>query len=149
MRCPKCGVNNDKVIDSRSTNDDSCVRRRRECLHCSYRFTTVEEVVPEELHVVKRTGEREEYDRNKVRNGIVNACYKRPISAETIDRVVDDITRSLVQRCEPEISSSMVGEKVMDELKKLDQVAYVRFASVYRQFKDARDFISEVKGLKK
>ncbi len=149
MRCPKCGVNNDKVIDSRSTNDDSCVRRRRECLHCSYRFTTVEEVVPEELHVVKRTGEREEYDRNKVRNGIVSACYKRPISAETIDRIVDDITRSLVQRCEPEIASCMIGEKVMDELKKLDQVAYVRFASVYRQFKDARDFISEVKGLKK
>ncbi|MCQ2378301.1 MAG: ATP cone domain-containing protein [Victivallaceae bacterium] len=92
MRCPKCGVNNDKVIDSRGISDDSGVRRRRECLNCSYRFTTVEEIVPEELHVVKRSGEREEYDRSKVRNGIVSACFKRPISAETIERIVDGIT---------------------------------------------------------
>ena len=149
MRCPKCGSEHDRVIDSRSINDDSGVRRRRECLDCSYRFTTMEEIVPEELRVIKRNGEREEYDRNKVRNGIANACYKRPISAETIDRIVDDITRSLVSACTPEVSTSEIGAKVMDELKNLDQVAYVRFASVYRQFKDAKDFISEVKGLKK
>ena len=149
MRCPKCGSEHDRVIDSRSVNDDSGVRRRRECLDCSYRFTTMEEIVPEELRVIKRNGEREDYDRNKVRNGIANACYKRPISAETIDRIVDDITRSLLSGCTPEVSTSEIGAKVMDELKNLDQVAYVRFASVYRQFKDAKDFISEVKGLKK
>ncbi len=149
MRCPKCGSNHDKVIDSRSINEDSGVRRRRECLDCAYRFTTVEEVVPEELRVIKRNGERESFDRNKIRNGIANACYKRPISGEVIDQIVDDITRSLLSACEPEISTSVIGGKVMDELKNLDQVAYVRFASVYRQFKDAKDFISEVKGLKK
>ncbi len=149
MRCPKCGSNRDRVIDSRSINDESGVRRRRECTDCSYRFTTVEEIVPEELKVIKRNGEREEYDRNKVRSGIANACYKRPISADVIDRIVDDITRQLLSACIPEVKASEIGEKVMFELKNLDQVAYVRFASVYRQFKDAKDFISEVKGLKK
>ncbi len=148
MKCPKCGVNNDKVIDSRSIKDDSGVRRRRECLNCGYRFTTTEGVVPEELKVVKRNGDREEFDRDKIRRGISNACYKRKVSPEEIDSMVDDITRSLLRDFDHEVSSSEVGERVMNLLKETDQVAYVRFASVYRKFQAVKDFIHEIKGLK-
>ena len=137
MRCPKCGCDNDKVIDSRSFGDGSGVRRRRECAGCAYRFTTLEEIVPEELKVVKRNGVREEYRSEKLRMGIKNACYKRPVSDEEIDRIIK------------EVPSLEIGERVMAALKVLDQVAYVRFASVYRKFQAAQDFISEVKHLKK
>lgn len=148
MKCPKCGVNNDKVIDSRSIKDDSGVRRRRECLSCGYRFTTTEGVVPEELKVVKRNGDREEFDRDKIRRGISNACYKRKVSPEEIDSMVDDVTRSLLREFDHEVTSSEIGERVMSRLRETDQVAYVRFASVYRKFQAVKDFIHEIKGLK-
>ena len=149
MRCPKCNCENDKVIDSRSTRDGSGVRRRRECTRCQYRFTTVEEIVPEELKVVKRNGVREEYSSAKVRTGIKNACYKRPVSDEEMDAIVEDITHTLMRDFDKEVPSLEIGERVMDALRDLDQVAYVRFASVYRKFQAAKDFISEVKHLKK
>ena len=149
MRCPKCGCENDTVIDSRSIRDASGVRRRRECTRCQYRFTTVEEIVPEELKVVKRNGVREEYNGDKLRTGIKNACYKRPVSDEEIDGIVEDITHSLLRDFDKEVPSLEIGERVMEALRDLDQVAYVRFASVYRKFQAAKDFISEVKHLKK
>lgn len=149
MRCPKCSCENDKVIDSRSIRDGAGVRRRRECARCQYRFTTVEEIIPEELKVVKRNGVREEYSSEKLRTGIKNACYKRPVSDEEIDSVVEDINHSLMRDFDKEVPSLEVGERVMDALRDLDQIAYVRFASVYRKFQAAKDFISEVKHLKK
>lgn len=149
MRCPKCGCENDKVIDSRSIRDASGVRRRRECTRCQYRFTTVEEIVPEELKVIKRNGVREEYNSEKLRTGIKNACYKRPVSDEEIDTIIEDITHSLLRDFDKEVPSLEIGERVMESLRDLDQVAYVRFASVYRKFQAAKDFISEVKHLKK
>jgi transcriptional repressor NrdR len=149
MRCPKCGLDNDRVVDSRSVNDGAGVRRRRECLNCNYRFSTFEGVIPEEIRVIKRTGEREDYSKEKLRLGIANACYKRPVSSETIDITVDNITRYLLNNFDREVPSNEIGRLVMEELRSLDQVAYVRFASVYRQFQDAKDFISEIKGLKK
>ncbi len=149
MRCPKCGANNDKVIDSRCVKDDSGVRRRRECLECGNRFTTIESIIPEELKVIKRSGEREDYDRDKLRRGIANACYKRSIASEDIDAMVDDITRSLLRDFDREVDSAEIGERVMAALRDADQVAYVRFASVYRKFQAVKDFIHEIKGLKK
>ncbi len=149
MRCPKCGLDNDRVVDSRSVNDGAGVRRRRECLNCNHRFSTFEGVIPEEIRVIKRTGEREDYSKEKLRLGIANACYKRPVSSETIDITVENITRYLLNNFDREVPSIEIGRLVMEELRNLDQVAYVRFASVYRQFQDAKDFISEIKGLKK
>lgn len=149
MRCPKCGHDNDKVIDSRSVRDKLGVRRRRECLFCNYRFTTLEGVIPEELKVVKRDGSREEFNRDKLRSGIVNACYKRPVSGEDIDHLVGEVTSSLLHDFEKEVDSLEIGRRVMDGLLELDQVAYVRFASVYRKFNAAADFVQEVRGLKK
>ena len=149
MRCPKCGCENDKVIDSRSIRDGSGVRRRRECTGCQCRFTTVEEIIPEELKVIKRNGVREDYDSDKLRTGIKNACYKRPVSDEEIASIVEDINHSLLHDFDKEVPSLEIGERVMKALKDLDQVAYVRFASVYRKFQAAQDFISEVKHLKK
>ena len=149
MRCPKCGCNEDKVIDSRTSPDGSEVRRRRECAGCQYRFTTTESIIPEELKVVKRNGVRVEFKREKLKQGIKNACYKRPVSDDQIELVVEQITRGLLRDFEKEVSSREIGERVMNSLKEIDQVAFVRFASVDRQFQAARDFISEVKGLKK
>jgi transcriptional repressor NrdR len=149
MRCPKCGLDNDRVVDSRSVNDGAGVRRRRECLNCNHRFSTFEGIIPEEIRVIKRTGEREDYSKEKLRLGIANACYKRPVSSETIDITVENITRYLLNNFDREVPSIEIGRLVMEELRNLDQVAYVRFASVYRQFQDAKDFISEIKGLKK
>lgn len=148
MRCPRCGCENDKVIDSRTTHNGVGVRRRRECTSCGSRFSTFEGIVPEELKVVKRDGRRDDYSREKLYKGLSNACYKR-LTTDQINAVCDEVTRSLQQDFEKEVDSSIIGERVMEQLRKLDQVAYVRFASVYRQFQDARDFISEVKGLKK
>ena len=149
MLCPKCGCDNDKVIDSRSFGDGSGVRRRRECSGCAYRFTTLEEIVPEELKVIKRNGVREDYKSDKLRTGIRNACYKRPVSDDEIDRIVEEINHTLLRDFEKEVPSLEIGERVMAALKVLDQVAYVRFASVYRKFQAAQDFVSEVKHLKK
>ena len=149
MRCPQCDSDNDKVIDSRSVRSGLGVRRRRECLACGRRFSTFESVIPEELKVVKRDGSKEEFNRDKLRAGIVNACYKRDISSDDIDLIVGKITASLLRDFEREVDSLEIGKRVMEELRELDQVAFVRFASVYRQFQAASDFISEIKGLKK
>ncbi len=148
MRCPKCKCDNDRVIDSRGLKEGAGVRRRRECLGCGYRFTTLESIIPEELRVIKRTGEREEFDRGKIRHGIANACYKRPISAEEIDGIVDAVTCSLLQDFDKEVESREIGERVMAQLRRLDEVAYVRFASVYRRFEAVKDFLHEIRGLK-
>ena len=149
MRCPQCDSDNDKVIDSRSVRNGLGVRRRRECLACGRRYSTFESVIPEELKVVKRDGSKEDFNRDKLRYGIVNACYKRDISGDDIDLIVGKITAGLLRDFEKEVDSLEIGKRVMDELRVLDQVAYVRFASVYRQFQAASDFISEIKGLKK
>ena len=148
MRCPKCGCVDDKVIDSRSARDGGTVRRRRECISCGYRFSTLESVVPEDMKVVKRDGKREEYDRGKLRRGIASACYKR-VSNEEIDRIADAVTGSILHDFEKEVDSSEIGERVMAELREVDEVAFVRFASVYRKFTAVKDFIREIKGLKR
>ena len=148
MRCPKCGCDNDKVIDSRAGRDGGTVRRRRECLSCNYRFSTLESVVPEDIKVIKRNGERKEFDRDKLRRGISNACGKR-VTEEEIDRIVDAVTASVMHDFDKEVESSEIGERVMAELRKVDEVAFVRFASVYRQFTVVKDFIHEIKGMKR
>ena len=148
MRCPKCGCDNDKVIDSRAGRDGGTVRRRRECLSCGYRFSTIEGVVPEDIKVIKRNGERQEFDREKLRRGIAHACYKR-VQDEEIDRIVNAVTSSVMHDFDKEVESSEIGERVMAELRKVDEVAFVRFASVYRQFTAVKDFIHEIKGMKR
>ena len=147
MKCPKCDADQDKVIDSRPWKDGAVVRRRRECLSCNYRFTTYEEIEREDLRVIKRDGRYEPFDRRKIVMGFVKACEKRPVSPELIDKTSDKLIEDLEQKYGREIPTTAIGEKIMDSLKKLDEVAYVRFASVYRQFRDARDFVSEVKSL--
>lgn len=144
MRCPFCRIDNDRVIDSRATNDGFSIRRRRECLHCKRRFSTSERVEEMNLKVVKRKGVREPFSREKVRQGMEKACWKRPISDEQIDAAVSRVETEIAAEYESEITSTELGELVMKELAKLDQVAYVRFASVYRQFKDVQDFVQEL-----
>jgi len=144
MKCPFCGYVESKVMDSRVSRDGSAIRRRRECLACSRRFTTyeyIEEIMPT---VVKKDGRREPFDRSKIRNGIRKACQKRPISMETIESLVAEVERFCQEYSGEEMSSSRIGEKVMQVLKDLDGVAYVRFASVYRQFRDVKDFLQEL-----
>jgi len=148
MRCPKCGCDNDKVIDSRAGRDGGTVRRRRECLSCAYRFSTLESVVPEDIKVIKRNGERKDFDRDRLRRGIASACYKR-VGQDEIDRIADAVTSSIMHDFDKEVESSEIGERVMAELRKVDEVAYVRFASVYRQFTAVKDFIHEIKGMKR
>lgn len=148
MRCPMCGCLEDKVIDSRSVREDSGVRRRRECLSCGHRFTTYESIIRDELKVVKRSNIREDFDREKLRRGIANACYKRPVNPEEIDRVADEVDQGIQRDFDKEISSAEIGKRVMAALRSLDQVAYVRFASVYRKFKDVEEFIAEIRALK-
>ncbi|MBR3302059.1 MAG: transcriptional repressor NrdR [Firmicutes bacterium] len=147
MRCPYCSAADSKVIDSRPTEDGRAIRRRRECIQCGKRFTTYEKVEEMLFMVVKRDGSRESFDRNKILNGIIRACQKRPVSMEQMEAIVDDIERSLNNNMEKEVSSSVIGEEVMNHLKDLDEVAYVRFASVYRQFKDVSTFIAEIEKL--
>ncbi|MBR0130320.1 MAG: transcriptional repressor NrdR [Firmicutes bacterium] len=147
MRCPYCNAADSKVIDSRPTEDGKAIRRRRECIQCGKRFTTYEKVEEMLFMVVKRDGSRESFDRNKILNGIMRACQKRPVSVEQMEAIVDDIERGLNNMMEKEISSSYIGEVVMDHLKDLDEVAYVRFASVYRQFKDVNTFVAEIEKL--
>ena len=147
MKCPFCHNGENRVIDSRISKDGNAIRRRRECLACSKRFTTyevVEDVLP---MVVKKDGRREPFDRMKIRNGLIKALEKRPISVDEIDGVVVQIERACQESLGKEISSSVIGEKVMEELQRLDAVAYVRFASVYRQFRDVNDFLDELKDL--
>jgi len=147
MKCPFCGHAENKVIDSRISKDGKAVRRRRECLGCSKRFTTyeyVEDILP---MVVKKDGRREQFDRQKILSGIKKACEKRPISMESIDKLVENVEQSCQEMQVEEISSTLIGEKIMNELKAFDGVAYVRFASVYRQFRDVGEFMSELKDL--
>lgn len=145
MKCPFCGYKEDKVVDSRSTAEDSAVRRRRECLKCGKRFTTYEYVEEISLMVIKKDGRRETFDRKKILSGLLRACEKRSIGIEEIEGMVTSIERAIQKKTDREISSREIGEMVMERLKKLDDVAYVRFASVYRQFKDVSQFMKELK----
>ena len=147
MRCPKCGQLEDKVIDSRAAGNGGMIRRRRMCLQCEYRFTTYEEILRNKLRVIKRDGRREEMNRSKLINGIQRACEKRPISAEDIENIVDSIIGELESEYEREIPSKAIGKKVMDRLERMDEVAFVRFASVYRRFRDVNQFVSAIQGL--
>ena len=149
MRCPKCAGIDDKVVDSRSNRDGLLIRRRRECLKCGTRFTTYEEIYHEKLRVKKRDGQYEEFDRRKLLAGIEKACEKRPVSTETIESLAEQVISELENEHVREVPSIKIGERVMEHLRKLDEVAYVRFASVYRQFRDAEQFIDEVKHMGK
>ena len=144
MKCPFCGIEESKVIDSRPTDEGERIRRRRECTSCGKRFTTYEIIENVPVIVVKKDKSRETFDRNKLYNGILRACEKRPVSIETIDKMVDDIEAALQNSLDREVTSVHIGEMVMDKLKGVDEVAYVRFASVYRQFKDINTFMDEL-----
>lgn len=144
MRCPFCRTDNDRVIDSRTVDDGATIRRRRECVSCRRRFTTYERVERQLLSVVKKGGVREPFDREKIRAGLAIACGKRPVAEETIEEIVSAVERECHDAFETEIASRAIGERVMELLRGIDQVAYVRFASVYREFKDARDFVQEL-----
>lgn len=147
MRCPKCGSLDDKVIDSRASREGATIRRRRECLKCSHRFTTYEEIEHEGLMIVKRDGRREEFSKDKLLSGIRKACQKRPISPKVIEDLVERIVDDVTDRFEREVPAEFIGKQVMDGLRAIDEVAYVRFASVYRRFQEATDFVQEVKRL--
>ena len=147
MRCPKCGHQEDKVLDSRSARNGDVIRRRRVCQRCGHRFTTYEEVLKASLRVVKRDGRLEDFDRKKLFSGLLRACEKRPVSMETIESIVDSIAEELEGEYEREVTSEVIGKRVMDRLEKLDEVAYVRFASVYRRFRDVNQFLSAIEGL--
>ncbi len=147
MNCPFCNYFETKVIDSRPTEEGQAIRRRRECLKCKKRFTTYEKIEQIPLMIIKKDGSREVYDRNKMLNGIIKACEKRPVSMQNIEDMIDHIEKNLQSTMDKEIKSSLIGQLVMDALRKLDEVAYVRFASVYRQFKDINTFMEELKTL--
>lgn len=147
MRCPFCGADEDRVVDTRSSQEGRAVRRRRECEACGKRFTTYESIELFPRQVVKRDGRREPYDRQKLLFGIVTACTKRPVNIDTIEAVVDRIEQRLEESGRVEVESRWLGERVMEELQDVDEVAYVRFASVYRQFKDVTEFMNELRGL--
>jgi transcriptional repressor NrdR len=145
MKCPFCSSENTRVIDSRPADDNNSIRRRRMCDECGKRFTTYEKVETIPLIVIKKDNNREQYDRSKIESGVLRACHKRPISANAISRLIDDVETEIFAREEKEISSDEIGEIVMDRIKDLDSVAYVRFASVYREFKDVNTFMNELK----
>lgn len=147
MKCPFCETRDTRVIDSRPTEDGHAIRRRRVCDHCGKRFTTYEKVEDVFFMVIKKDGSREAFDRSKVLNGIIKACEKRPVSMAEIEHIVDEIERGLNNMMQKEIESKIIGEVIMEHLKELDEVAYVRFASVYRQFKDVNTFVQEIQKL--
>lgn len=147
MRCPKCRHQEDKVIDSRSARNGSLIRRRRVCMACGHRFTTYEEIVKARLKVVKRDGRHEDFDRAKLISGIERACEKRPVSVNQVESLVDSVIEELENAYEGEIPTDAIGSRVMEKLEGLDDVAYVRFASVYRRFKDVNQFIGAIQGL--
>lgn len=147
MKCPYCGFKEDRVVDSRATQEEVAIRRRRECLKCGKRFTTYEYIEEVSLMVIKKDGRREPFDRKKILSGITRACEKRPISTEKMEEIVTYVERAVQKKSDREVSSSKIGEFVMDRLKTLDDVAYVRFASVYRQFKDVGQFMGELKDI--
>lgn len=147
MKCPFCGDDNTRVIDSRPADDNEAIRRRRQCDECGKRFTTYEKVETIPLIVIKKDKNRETYDRSKIESGVVRSCHKRPVSVDQIEACVDEIENKIFNLGVREIESEKIGEIVMDQIRDLDQVAYVRFASVYHQFKDADTFMSELKKL--
>lgn len=147
MKCPQCAFEEDKVVDSRTTKDGEAIRRRRECLKCGFRFTTYEYIERTPMMVVKKDGRREQYSRQKLLAGLVKACEKRPVSREQLEKVIEDVEGVIFAKFKNEVKSSDIGALVIDRLQSLDEVAYVRFASVYRQFKDINQFMSEVRTL--
>jgi transcriptional repressor NrdR len=147
MRCPKCGNQEDKVIDSRASKEGSTIRRRRECLKCNHRFTTYEEIEHEGLVIVKRDGRREPFSKEKLLSGVRKACQKRPISPKAIEDLVEKIVDEITDKYDGEVPGMAIGERVMEGLRELDEVAYVRFASVYRRFQEATEFVQAVKKL--
>lgn len=149
MKCPFCNQENTRVIDSRPVPDNNSIRRRRQCDECGKRFTTYEKIETIPLTVIKKDQSREQYDRRKIQDGITRACYKRPVPVEKIESLMDEIETEVFNREEKEIPSSLIGEIVMEKLKDLDAVAYVRFASVYREFKDVDTFMDELKKIMK
>lgn len=149
MKCPFCNQENTRVIDSRPVPDNNSIRRRRQCDECGKRFTTYEKIETIPLTVIKKDQSREQYERRKIQDGITRACYKRPVSVERIESLMDEIETEVFNQEEKEIPSALIGEIVMDKLKDLDAVAYVRFASVYREFKDVDTFMDELKKIMK
>ena len=147
MRCPKCSCQDDKVIDSRASREGATIRRRRECAKCSHRFTTYEEIEREGLMVLKRDGRHEEFSREKLLSGIKKACQKRPVSPKAMEDLVDHIVAVVTGKYEGDVPGEFIGTMVMEGLREIDEVAYVRFASVYRRFQEATDFVHEVKKL--
>jgi len=147
LRCPYCGNTSSKVLESRQTEEGRCIRRRRECISCSERFTTYERIEKIPIYVIKKDGRREPFDPEKILKGLLKACEKRPISVEKLREIVDEIEAEIVNRMETEVPTTVIGEMVMDKLKKVDDVAYVRFASVYREFKDLKMFLEELENL--
>ena len=147
MKCPECSHSEDKVVDSRTTKEGEAIRRRRECLECGKRFTTYEYIERVPLMVIKKDGRREPYSRVKLLKGLVTACEKRPVSRDQLEELIDDVEKATFGKFKHEILSADLGNEVMDRLHSLDQVAYVRFASVYRQFKDVNEFMSEIKNI--
>lgn len=148
MKCPYCGYSESKVIDSRPTDEGERIRRRRECLNCAKRFTTYEVIETVPVVVVKKDKSREAFDRNKLLNGLLRACEKRPVPLETLERIVDEIETLPQNSLDREVPSTLIGTYAMDKLKKVDEVAYVRFASVYREFKDINTFMDELNKIK-
>ncbi len=144
MKCPYCNEEDTKVIDSRPAEDNSAIRRRRQCISCGKRFTTYEKLETMPLMVVKKDGTREAYDRSKIEAGILRACHKRPVSRQQVDTLIEELEAKIFNLEEKEIDTSVIGELVINKLKELDEVAYVRFASVYREFKDVNTFIEEI-----
>lgn len=147
MKCPFCGQVDEKVVDSREARDGAAVRRRRECLSCGRRFTTYERIEEIQFMVVKKDGRRELFDRNKILSGLVRATQKRPVGVAALEKIADEVEARLMEKPDREIKSGEIGELIIKRLYELDEVAYVRFASVYRQFKDVNEFVEEVKGL--
>ncbi|WP_368487725.1 transcriptional regulator NrdR [Clostridium sp. BJN0013] len=147
MKCPYCGYGESKVVDSRSTDDKMAIRRRRECLSCNKRYTTYEKIENVPLLVIKKNMSREYFDRTKILNGLMKACQKRPVSRKQIEEIADEVEKKISNSVLTEINSSDIGEMIMESLKKVDEVSYVRFASVYRQFKDINTFMEEIKNL--
>lgn len=145
MKCPKCNRSESKVVDTRSTDDGFKIRRRRECIECGYRFTTYEKIEETQIVVIKRDGTRQGYNRDKIINGLIRACDKRSVSLEQIEQIADKVEKQLYNTFQNEVSTEVIGELVMNELQDVDDVAYVRFASVYRQFKDINTFMDELK----
>ena len=149
MRCPKCASTLDKVIDSRISKDGSTIRRRRECMDCNHRFSTAEQILRENLYVTKRDGRREDFDKVKIVNSLRRACQKRPVDAEQINILVEDMIDHLENEFGMEIPSTAVGEKVLENLKNIDPIAYIRFASVYKDFRNIDEFLNEIGALSK